>query len=88
MDINKTESKDMLPSINQKLPTEMLKKILENLDYKSLLSAKKTCRLWKNIIVEFGFEKQASSRILENTLQKLNFSYFIMTYTIFICRKN
>ena len=55
----------MLPSINQVLPTEMLKNILENLDYKNLLSAKKTCRLWKNIIVDFGFEKQASGKILE-----------------------
>ena len=55
----------MLPSINQVLPTEMLKKILENLDYKSFLNAKKTCKLWKNIIVEFGFEKQASGKILE-----------------------
>ena len=55
----------MLPSINQVLPTEMLKKIMENLDYKNLLSAKKTCRHWKNIIVEFDFEKQASSNILE-----------------------
>ena len=65
MEINKGESKDMLPSINQKLPTEMLKKILENLDYMSLLTAKKTCRLWKNIIVDFDFEKQASGKILE-----------------------
>ena len=55
----------MLPSINQVLPTEMLKKIMENLDFKSLLSAKKTCRLWKDIIVEFDFEKQASGKILE-----------------------
>ena len=55
----------MHPSINKVFPTEMLKKILGNLDFKSLLSAKKTCRLWKNIIVEFGFEKQASGEILE-----------------------
>ena len=55
----------MLPSINQVFPTEMLKKILGNLDYKSLLNAKKTCRLWRDIIVEFGFEKQASGKILE-----------------------
>ena len=65
MDINKAESKDMLSSINAELPTEMLKKILGNLNYKSLLIAKKTCRLWKNIIVEFSFEKQASGKILE-----------------------
>ena len=69
MEINKAEIKDMLPTINQVLPTEMLKKILENLNYKSLLFAKETCRLWKNIIVEFGFEKQAAGKILG-----LNFS--------------
>ena len=55
----------MLPSINQVLPTEMLKKILENLDYKSLLFSKKTCRLWKDIVMEFGLEKLASGKILE-----------------------
>ena len=65
MEIKKAESKNMLPSIIQVLPTEMLKKILENLDYKSLHIAKKTCRLWKAIIVEFDFEKQASGKILE-----------------------
>ena len=68
MEINKAESKDMLSSINAELPTEMLKKILGNLDYRSLLNARKTCRLWKNIIVDFGFEKQASGK------QELNFS--------------
>ena len=65
MEIIKAEIMKMLPPINQVLPTEMLKKILENLDYKSLLSAKKTCRLWKDIIVEFAFEKQASGKFLE-----------------------
>ena len=67
MEINKTESKNMLPSINQVLPTEMLKKILENLDYKSLFVAKKSCQHWKNIIVEFELEKQASGKILETS---------------------
>ena len=71
MDINRAESKDMLPSINQELPTEMLKKILENLDYKSLLLAKKTCRLWKEIIVEFDFENQAMSKILKTVSEEL-----------------
>ena len=65
----------MLPSINKVFPTEMLKKILGNLDFKSLLSAKETCRLWKDIIVEFDFEKQASGKILEKYfLEELNFS--------------
>ena len=62
MDINKVE---LLPSINQFLPTEMLKKILENLDYKSLNSAKQTCKIWKDIIVEFELAKKASGKFLE-----------------------
>ena len=54
-----------LPVINFVLPTEILKKILENLDYKSLCVAKKSCHHWKDIIVEFELEKQASGKILE-----------------------
>ena len=69
----------MLPSINQVLPTEMLKKILEKLDYKNLLSAKKTCRHWKNIIVEFDFEKKASGKILEKYCRATYLLYLIMT---------
>ena len=61
MDTNKVE---LLPSINQFLPTEMLKKILENLDYKSLHFAKQTCKLWKDIIVEFELVKKASGKFL------------------------
>ena len=59
----------MLPSINQVLPTEMLKKILENLDYKSLYFAKKSCQQWKEIIVGFGLEKKASGKIIEKYLR-------------------
>ena len=65
MEIIKAEVKKMLPPINQVLPTEMLKKILGNLDYRSLLIAKKTCRLWQNIIFEFDFEKQTSGKFLK-----------------------
>ena len=61
----------MLPSMNKVLPTEILRKILENLDYKSLCFAKKTCKLWKEIVVEFGFEKKASGKYIESTLEAL-----------------
>ena len=71
MEINKIEIKDMFPSINQVLPTEMLKKILENLNYKSLLFAKQTCKLWKDIIVEFGLEKLSAGKNLGKTTKEL-----------------
>ena len=64
MEINKAEIKDMLPSINQVLPTEMLKKILENLDVKSLCFSKQTCKHWKDIIDEFELVKKASGKFL------------------------
>ena len=63
MDTNKVE---FLPSINQFIPTEMLKKILENLDYKSLHFAKQTCKLWKDIIEGFELVKKTSGKFLEN----------------------
>ena len=45
--------------INSVLPTELLKKILENLDYKSLGSARQSCKLWKEIIDAFELRKKA-----------------------------
>ena len=65
MEVNKVEIEKMLPSINQVLPTEMLKKILENLDVKSLCSSKQTCKLWKNIIEKFELVKHVSGKVLE-----------------------
>ena len=50
------------PSINQVLPTEILKIILEKLDFKSLGQAKQTCKHWKVIINEFKLVHQASSK--------------------------
>ena len=35
------------------LPNEILKKILEKLDFISLVYAQRTCKLWKEIIDEF-----------------------------------
>ena len=65
MEINKVELKDMHPSINQVLPTEMLKKILDNLDVKSLCFSKQTCKHWKDIIDEFELVKKASGKSVE-----------------------
>ena len=52
------------PLTNNGLPTEMLKKILEKLDYKSLCFAMQTCRRWKEIILGFQLIEQASSKDL------------------------
>ena len=52
-----------LQSINGVLPTELLKKILEKLDYYSLASAKQTCKQWTNIIDSFELIEQASGKI-------------------------
>ena len=51
--------------VNQVFPTELLKKILERLDIKSLCSAKQTCKHWKNIIDTFELLENASSKYLE-----------------------
>ena len=39
------------PSIND-LPEEMMEKIFKKLDYKSLCSARETCKFWMKIIDE------------------------------------
>ena len=54
-------------NINVVLPTEMLKKILGNLDYKSLGFAQQTCKRWKDIIVGFKLQKRASSKIQKHS---------------------
>ena len=63
------EMENVLPSdfqfINQVLPTEMLKKILELLDIKSLYFAKLSCKRWKDIIDEFELVNEASSKFFE-----------------------
>ena len=53
-----------LPMINQVLPIEMFKKILEKLDIKSLCSTKQTCKYWKKTVCEFKLVEKASSRYL------------------------
>ena len=62
MEINKAEIQEMLPLINQQIPTEMLKKILAKLDYKSLCFASQCCRHWRDIIRVFELKKMAASK--------------------------
>ena len=45
--------------IIQILPTELMKKILENLDCKSLDSARLCCKRWKEIIDVFQLKEKA-----------------------------
>ena len=45
--------------IIQILPTELMKKILENLDCKSLDSARLCCKRWKEIIDVFELKEKA-----------------------------
>ena len=59
---SKITKKD-IPTINHVLPPEMLKKILEKLDIKSLCSARQTCKCWNEIIVAFELVEEAASKI-------------------------
>ena len=56
---------DISSPINQVLPTEMLKKILEKLHIRSLIIARQTCMRWKEIIDKFKFVEEASSKFLK-----------------------
>ena len=58
--------KTALSLVNQALPTEILKKIMENLDIKSLCFAKQTCKRWKDIINGFQLVEKALSKFFES----------------------
>ena len=68
------ENKTVFLSIN-KLPPEMLKKILGMLDINSLGSARLTCKLWKLIIDNCDIMEKALSKISKSN--KLKFFVFI-----------
>ena len=51
-----------IPEINQVLPTEILRKILQKLDIPSLCSARQTCKRWKEIIDGFELVEEACSK--------------------------
>ena len=60
---DETNMIDVSP-MNRNLPTEILKKILENLDYKSIHSARQTCKRWKEIIYKFKLVEKISSKFV------------------------
>ena len=67
IDSPKMAKMDMLS--NKVLPIEMLKAILEKLDYKSLCSARQICKRWKEIIDGFKLvEKNFSKHLWKYSL--------------------
>ena len=59
------------PLINNVLPPEILKKILEWLDVKSLVNARLTCKRWKLIIDNCNIMEEALSKFSKsNTLKE------------------
>ena len=54
------------PLINELLPVEMLEKILEWLDIKSLVNARLTCKRWKLIIDSCDIIEEALSKMTNN----------------------
>ena len=55
-------SKLEITDINQVLPTEILRNILQRLDIKNLCSARQTCKRWKEIIDGFELVEEACSK--------------------------
>ena len=60
----KEDAREGLPMINQVLPNEILKKILDKLDIKSLCFSRQTCKLWNDIIIKFKLVEEVSSKII------------------------
>ena len=55
-------SKLEITEINQVLPTEILRNILQRLDIKNLCSSRQTCKRWKAIIDGFELVEEACSK--------------------------
>ena len=53
-----------ITEINQALPTEILRKILQKLDVPSLCSARQTCKRWKDVIDGFELVEEACSKFM------------------------
>ena len=51
-----------IPDINQVLPTEILRKILQWLDIPGLCVARQTCKPWKCVIDGFELVEEACSK--------------------------
>ena len=71
------DSPEMTAMTSKVLPTEMLKAILEKLDYKSLASARQICKRWKEIIDGFKLVEKAFGK-------HLMFNYELKK--LYICR--
>ena len=69
---SKTSGRDKT-MVNHVLPPEILKKILEKLDLKSLGFAKQTCKRWKEIIDVFELKTQASRKFIVICTYKTQF---------------
>ena len=54
------------PLINEVLPAEILEKILEWLDIKSLVNARLACKRWKLIIDSCDIIEEALSKMTNN----------------------
>ena len=57
-------SKLEITEINQVLPTEILRNILQRLDIKNLCSARQTCKRWKDVIDGFELVEDACSKFM------------------------
>ena len=57
-------SKLEITDINQVLPTEILRNILQRLDIKNLCSARQTCKRWKDVIDGFELVEDACSKFM------------------------
>ena len=67
-------------SINQVLPLEILRKILQKLDIKNLCMAREICKCWKAIIDGFQLVEEAAGKILDFALMlKLNKNFFFQS---------
>ena len=69
--------------INEVLPTELLRKILEKLGFKSLASAIQSCKYWKEIIHAFELKNKALRKCLDLSSTRL-----ILLKIVFIFREN
>ena len=55
-------SKLEITEINQVLPTEILRNIMQRLDIPGLCAARQTCKRWKGVIDGFELVEEACSK--------------------------
>ena len=66
--------------INEYLPKEILRKVLQELDIKSLCYAICTCRRWMEIIDKFELVEEAASKMIDQCIYCIlpNFLLYIL----------